>query len=256
MGTWGTGIFSDDLASDLRDDYRDLIAGGVSPADATQRLIAEYKPDHDPDDGPVFWLALAATQWRLGHLDESVKQRALQIIDNGDNLRRWEAEATIADVRKRRDVLNQLWQRLMSPPPSPKRPRPRYVQTTDFEIGDIVRYQMKSERSCLLRVVGQHQDKGGRMPVVEVLDWAEDALPSEEEMVSLAARPRSVAFPGSVYRSRYNMLARRSKTDYPAGRLETLARKLAVEPVPRSAGVGIIWWKELDHVLQEQFGLE
>ena len=41
MGTWGTGIFSDDNAADLRDDYRDFIGDGLSSREATDRLLAE-----------------------------------------------------------------------------------------------------------------------------------------------------------------------------------------------------------------------
>ena len=30
MGTWGTGLFSDDLAADVRDEFRDLIGEGLT----------------------------------------------------------------------------------------------------------------------------------------------------------------------------------------------------------------------------------
>jgi hypothetical protein len=106
MGACGAAIFSDDLATNIRSDYTDQIGQGISSAEATRRLIQEYRPDADPDDGPVFWLvfrlAVAATQWRPGRLDELVKSRALQVIDGGTNLRRWEREATSVQVRNRR----------------------------------------------------------------------------------------------------------------------------------------------------------
>jgi len=56
MGTWGTGILSDDNASDLREEYRDLIVDGVPGPEATDRLIAQWSPRGDPDLEPVFWL--------------------------------------------------------------------------------------------------------------------------------------------------------------------------------------------------------
>ena len=38
MGTWGTGVFDDDLALDLKDEYRELVADGLSGPEAT-RLV-------------------------------------------------------------------------------------------------------------------------------------------------------------------------------------------------------------------------
>ena len=65
MGTWGTPIFSDDFAMDLRREFRDTIGYGKSPADATAELIVAYEEVlTDPDESCVFWLALAAaTTW-------------------------------------------------------------------------------------------------------------------------------------------------------------------------------------------------
>jgi hypothetical protein len=42
MGAWGTGVFSDDNAADLSDDYRDFIGDGLSGPEATDRLLAEW----------------------------------------------------------------------------------------------------------------------------------------------------------------------------------------------------------------------
>jgi hypothetical protein len=43
MGSWGPGIFSDDVASDVRDDWREAIAEGLSPEDATDRLVGNHQ---------------------------------------------------------------------------------------------------------------------------------------------------------------------------------------------------------------------
>ena len=118
-GAWGPAIFSDDLATDIRADYTDLIGQGISSAEATQRLVREYRPHADSDDGPVFWLALAATQRRLGRLEEVVKHRALQVIDDGTNLRRWERDTSAGQARKRQSALQRLKfkQQLLTDPP-------------------------------------------------------------------------------------------------------------------------------------------
>jgi hypothetical protein len=74
MGTWGTAIFSDDIACDVRDQYRECIGEGLSGSEATEKLMADYEQSlEDSDEGPPFWLALAATQWKLGRLEDRVK---------------------------------------------------------------------------------------------------------------------------------------------------------------------------------------
>jgi hypothetical protein len=90
----------------------------------------------------VFWLALASTRWRLGRLEEPVKSWAPQVIDAGTNLRRWERQAPSEQARKRRTVLESLRLQLLTEPPPPKRVPQRYVQTTEFNIGDVVRYRL------------------------------------------------------------------------------------------------------------------
>jgi hypothetical protein len=68
MGAWGTAT-SDDTASDVRDEFRDLIGEGLSTEQATEKLLSEYASSlEDLDDGPPFWLGLAVTQWKCESL--------------------------------------------------------------------------------------------------------------------------------------------------------------------------------------------
>ena len=84
MGAWGPALFSDDTATDGRDDYRDHVGDGLSGSAATDRLLSEWRSTlSDPDEGPVFWLALAATQWKCGRLEPRVLEKALEVISTG-----------------------------------------------------------------------------------------------------------------------------------------------------------------------------
>jgi len=63
MGTWGTALYKDDTACDVRDDYRDILGDGLVEPGATEQLIKSWKDElPDPVTAPVFWLALADTQ--------------------------------------------------------------------------------------------------------------------------------------------------------------------------------------------------
>ena len=126
MGVFGVGLFHDDVALDVRDQYLELLASGGSDEEAFRTMVREWNPsfaDYD-DEGPIFWLALAATQWEYGRLHPRAKAQALKIIDQGKDLDRW-AEAGLA--KKRQVVLAQLKKKLLSPPPKKRTPRPRRI---------------------------------------------------------------------------------------------------------------------------------
>ncbi len=123
MAASGVGLFHDDVAADVRSEYLDLLAGGASDADAFRTMLLEWTESiGDYDDGPVFWLALAATQWEYGRLHSRAKSQALKIINKGTGIDRW-ADAGLA--KKRQAVLAQLKKKLLSPQPERRTPRPR-----------------------------------------------------------------------------------------------------------------------------------
>jgi hypothetical protein len=120
MGTSGAALFSDDVASDVKREFLDLLRQGLTPEKAVDRLTRDWADAiNDADDGPTFWLGLAATQWAYGCLEETVKRRAIQVIDSGQDLARWSGAA----MAKRRSVLESLKTQLLSPQPKAKRPR-------------------------------------------------------------------------------------------------------------------------------------
>src|SRR5258707_15167124 len=90
MGVWDSALFSNDLACDIRDHYRELIEDGVDDAEATRQTTAKYQESlDDPDDGTSAILALAVTQSRIGRLDPVVRDRALAAIDRAGDLSFW-----------------------------------------------------------------------------------------------------------------------------------------------------------------------
>ncbi len=154
MGTWGVGLFSDDLAADIRNDFRDLIGEGNTAAEATNRLQAEYATSlTDPEEASVFWLALAVAQWNLGRIEESVRQKALEIIDSKRDLARW---TTPKEQRQRATVLAKIRAQLVSPAPPPKSVRRPIKGINDWEIGEIIALRLLSGRLTLLRTSGHH----------------------------------------------------------------------------------------------------
>lgn len=165
VGSWGVGIFSNDDASDVREGFRDLIAERLDATQATERLVEEFGIGQGRDDND-FWLGLAATQHKVGHVVPDVLDRALSIIDSRSELERWEP----AQRTRRKAALDKLRDQLLQPPPPRKRLRPRPKVATNLEPGQHVLVPVR-DRKVLLRVTRIQEDKGGRCPVVVVLDW-------------------------------------------------------------------------------------
>ena len=100
MGAWGVALFSDDLACDVRDDYRAALTDGLTAEAARDRVLNRFAAAlQDAEEGPLVWLALAATAWDLGRLDPETRDRALAVITTGEGVQRWEEAGLGAPVR-------------------------------------------------------------------------------------------------------------------------------------------------------------
>ena len=186
MGTWGTAIFSDDLASDIRNDYIALLQKDTTNEDATDQLMRKYQQSiGDADEGPVFWLALAAIQWKYGRLLPLVKDHALQVIDGETDLRRW-AESP-QELGKRRKVLEALRDQLLSPQPPLK--KVRKPVTVKAQIGDVFMMSLPNGQYAYAQFVyhdtGKHDSMGTMVRVFDLITDEEvlvDALQNAGEL--------------------------------------------------------------------------
>src|SRR5579872_1092111 len=136
MGVWGTAIFSDDNASDIREEYRTLLGDGINGPEATDRLIKQWQPSisRDPDLEAVFWLALAVTQWKCGRLEDRVKREAIRVITDGSAMAPWRGGR---DEAKRRRVLEDTRHQLESPQPAETKIARRKLRTCEWEPGEL-----------------------------------------------------------------------------------------------------------------------
>lgn len=185
MGSWGTGLYQDDIACDVRDYYIDCLR---EDDESAENKTLEYFEEEicDDEDGPVVWFALADTQWKYGRLSEMVKNRALEYIDNGINLQLWN-EVDNKLYAKREKVLSDLKDELLSPVPPKKKLRKPHVFTCSWNIGDVFAYQLKSDTArekgvfgkwLVMQKVNQADNlKNGLSPVVTVRLIDSDVCP-------------------------------------------------------------------------------
>lgn len=249
MGAWGTGIFQDDTASDIRDDYRDHVGSGMSGPEATARILQSYASSlADPGEAGVVWLALAATQWRCGRLEPKILEKALAVIHSGSDLARWKA-ASNADYLKRRAALEKLRAQLTSPQPEAKKMRRRVLAECDWQVGELISYRLPSGTLIVFRMIGVHADHDGRSPTFEILDWSGETAPSLDAFRSMPIRKGKDQFGGTITR----LLVVGTKTKF-KDRMERLEMTLPPEQT-KVVPAAVLAWKDLDGKLGEWFDL-
>ena len=186
MGAWGTAIFSDDTAADIRSEYRELLEDGVPDDEASRRIVDAYQ-HLDEDEDHVLWLALAAAQTQVGRLDDDVKERALDVISTGRGLELW-ADAGEPELARRKAVLEKLRTKLTGPQPARKTIRRPWRHVTDLRPGDVLAHTASNGRMALFRVARVHDDRVGATPVMEWLNWRGRRLPGSWRLRRLKVR--------------------------------------------------------------------
>ena len=190
MGTWRAELYQDDVAEDVRDYYKNQLRKGKSGAEVTLELIDDYNCEiFDTDDAPIFWFALADTQWNLGRLEEHVKLEALRHIKDGADLRRWEEEnPKLAKVRAKVHI--DLEQKLQSPQPPEKKISIQRLYKCEWNVGDVFAYPLESEYAKEKRLFGKYLllqkafeyvwHPGHIVPIVRIRITEENTLPKSD----------------------------------------------------------------------------
>jgi hypothetical protein len=219
MGTWGPAIFSDDAASDLRSDYKEILASGVSDEEALERVLTDYADDFvDADVGPGLRIALALTLHKVGRLPDEIRDRALAAIEAGSD-ERWDSPALI---KARATALDAARVTLTLPQPARKRITKRWAEQTTLEPGMVLAYSTE-QGTTLLRVARLDSFEGGSSALVRTIVWNRPELPSAWRLrwlkdqrintvtyVWLNRRPKVVPSATLVYR------AKKSDADFDA----------------------------------------
>lgn len=247
MGAWGVALLSDDIAEDIKLLYKDLLANEYSNEDASRIVIEEYKNELDDEETIVFWLVFSSIQWKLGRLQENVKQEALQIIESGADLARWEEEPKLQ--KKREVVLNKLREQLHSRQPEAKKVPKRFIANTSLKAGDAVSYELASGSYIILKVIEIIEEwHGDRYPLFEICDWEGKEVPSKEQINQFGLKKR-------IYEDGKQEMMKLAI--YPSGKRDNPTKRMQVvaENVKVVLNVGtpytVMSWKELDNYLHE-----
>ncbi len=240
MGVWGPRIFQDDLACDIQESFLQLIQSGKSPEYATKQLLDEFLPSSQ--DIGVVWIALALVQRKFGLLLEHVKNQALEEIDSGRDLLRWPEGSK--DLEKRRKELAAARETILDERSKPRKiPKP-VKEDIVFRRGDLFTYRLNCGKLTLFRVLGNRSDKGGKYPIVEILDWIGATPPTLEEIAQISHRN---FHPYTQFR-----LLKRRRNGFPHSQVHRIAENAYVERDAFQSGE-FLFWEDINSFLSKEF---
>ena len=256
MGTWGTSIFSDDFALDIRGEFRGKIGYGKSPADATTELIAAYEEElTNPDEACIFWLALAAAQWKMGRLQDNVKQKALEIIEIGGDSERW--NENLKNYQKRKAELIKLKEQLLSEQSVPKTIAKPFIRETKMEAGDLLIYHCSDGNLSFLRVLDIKQEHcGDRYPQIEILDHFSSFIPEVKSIKKLDRKINEVDGARATFKplNTYYIAPYIKRDNEPWNKLKLLEKATVTKKTTVDEGtISLSWWRDFDNRLKELF---
>lgn len=191
VGTWGTSLYANDLTSDIRGDYVDGLKRGKTNEEITRELIDGYTKDIGADEEPLFWLALADTQWNYGRLLPDVKEQAMSYLSQDQEWACWE-EAGQKKLSAWKKTLETLKSKLESPQPPIKKVSKYRLYQCKWKLGDVFAYRFTGDYSkemgfarkyvVFRKVTEATWWPGHIVPVVQIYKWVGAEVPSIEEL--------------------------------------------------------------------------
>ena len=147
MSAWGTSLYSNDTASDIRGDYIDRLKRGKTNEEATREIVEENTDIiGDNEEEPLFWFALADTQWNYGRLLPEVKEKALFFLTQKHVLDRWN-ESGHKQIAAWNKTLDLLKHKLESPQPVEKKITKYNLYQCKWKLGDVYAYRFSGKYS-------------------------------------------------------------------------------------------------------------
>ena len=146
MGAWSTSITGNDTAKDL---YIEYVAAfyKYDVEEALKRIDDYVREDlfdeSDAEEWCNYFYSLADFMWKKGILTDSIRDKAIAMIDSGFGLELW-AEAGQKTLDSRKKKLEEFKTKILSPQPPKKKIKPNVNTERIFDDGDIIAIQLQT----------------------------------------------------------------------------------------------------------------
>jgi hypothetical protein len=145
MGTWGTGLSSNDTYQDVYETFFEYYNDDWEIDKIKYQLEKDFKETLEiEEDADNFWFALTTALWECNALDS----KTLSKIDCNHNLKVWkELGATEQDLKKRKIVLDKFVAKVSTPREKAKKRKKIRVRIVKpiFDKGDCLIYKLRND---------------------------------------------------------------------------------------------------------------
>jgi hypothetical protein len=204
MGTWGTGISSNDTFEDIYSEFFELFNKGLEVNEITRTIIQNNKDlQSDYEDKHSFWFAIAKAQWECGSLDNDVLEKVKSIIVSGQDLKLWEElNGQTNDLKKRKKVLDDFLGKISGPNEKVKKRKKIVIRQPVFKKGDCLTFQLQNGNyGGVLVLEAEHGNElGMNMLAVTTINQPDKPTTFDFEEADILTQ-RQEGFPGK-YRDR------------------------------------------------------
>ena len=140
MGAWGGGLYDSDFTKDLKATIEGVLKAPISDDEALAEIASAHCCDGDDHvDAFDYWLVLADQLERRGLPRQDVLDRAIAIIEGGEDISALDAlEAAPSALGKRRKETAKLIERLRNPRPARQRRPLKDPQPLLFQPGEAI----------------------------------------------------------------------------------------------------------------------
>ncbi|MFD2035183.1 hypothetical protein ACFSKL_10295 [Belliella marina] len=182
MGSWGTGISSNDIFEDIKDEFFELYNDGYEPNEIAQKLIdSNQEIVNDYEEANNFWFALALCQWECKLLEPRILMRVTQIIESGNDIKLWkELGADKSEVTKRKKILEKFLEKLNSEKKNPKRREKKIFRDSIFKKGHCLSVQLSNGLFGAAFVLESEEQTEYGLNLIALCDYISDKTPTVE----------------------------------------------------------------------------
>jgi len=162
MGSWGTGISSNDVYEDVYSEFMDFYDEGLEPIEATKKVIENNSElVNDPEDKFNFWFALAMAQWTCKALDHDLLDKVKDIIDSGKDITLWkELGAESTELKQREKALAKFLDKISQEKEKPRKRKKKVIRDAVYEKGSCLTFKLDNGNfgaACVLEAVNQSE---------------------------------------------------------------------------------------------------
>lgn len=180
MGTWGTGISSNDVYEDIYYEFFELYNQRMGVFAITEKLIQENRELIDShEDQNNFWITIAKSQWECKELDPKIFNRIKDIVESGKDIELWkELDSSESDLNKRKKVLSNFLEKISIEKKTARKRKVKRLKNAIFDKGDCLIFKLSNGEYCGAFVLESEKETEFGLNLIVVTDIKKTEKPT------------------------------------------------------------------------------